>query len=100
MSDKMLDLIWKLDIEKMNDHLPAERKTLKQLLAEEKPQVKTKKNQLHKIKHKDLEQIKEFFQEDEWDEIQLPIIILRRTSLAKGIYSVSGGIRELYIIFR
>ncbi len=100
MSDKMLDLIWKLDIEKMNDHLPTERKTLTELLSEEKPQVKSKKNQTHKIKKKDLETICEFFPEEEWKNVNLPIVLLRRTEMEKGLYSVSGGVRELYIIHR
>lgn len=100
MSDKMLDLIWSLDIEKMNDHLPTERKTLTELLSEEKPQVKSKKNQTHNIKKKDLETICALFPEEEWENVNLPIVLLRRTEMEKGLYSVSGGVRELYIIHR
>lgn len=100
MSDKILDLIWSLDIEKMNDHLPTERKTLAELLSEEKPQVKTKKDQIHRIKKKDLETICELFPEEEWKNVNLPVVLLRRTAMEKGLYSVSGGIRELYIIQR
>jgi len=100
MSDKLLDLIWKLDIEKMNDHLPANRKTLRELLAEEKPSVITKKDKLHKIKKEHLEIVAELFDESDWDNVKLPIVLLRRTSLDKGLYSISGGIREIYIIHR
>ena len=100
MSEKMLDLIWSLDIEKMNDHLPTEHKSLKDLLADDQPIVMTKKNQKHRIKKKDLEIVASYLPESEWENIKLPIVLLRRTNLAKGIYSVSGGIRELFIIFR
>ncbi|HUT80578.1 MAG TPA: DUF61 family protein [Candidatus Bathyarchaeia archaeon] len=100
MSDKLIDLIWKLDIEKMNDHLPAEIKSLKELLLEEKPQVRTKKSQIHLIRKKDLELIKQLIPESEWEDLKLPIVILRRTSLDKGLYSVSGGLRELFIVHR
>ncbi|MBK5114330.1 MAG: DUF61 family protein [Candidatus Heimdallarchaeota archaeon] len=100
MSDKMLDLIWSLDIEKLNDHLPTERKSLKVLLSEEKPQVQTKNKKFHRFKKQHLEIICQFFPEKEWSEVKLPVILLRRTSLGKGIYSVSGGLRELYIIHR
>jgi len=100
MSDKILDLIWSLDIEKMNDHLPTERKSLKELLCEEKPQVQTKKAKAHRFRREHLEIICSFFPEEEWEQVKLPVIILRRTSLGKGIYSVSGGLRELYIIHR
>ncbi|NHJ47073.1 MAG: DUF61 family protein [Asgard group archaeon] len=100
MADKILDLIWSLDIEKMNDHLPTERRSLKDLLEEENPHVMTKNNQKHRIKKKDLELISKFLSDNEWERVKLPIILLRRTSLAKGIYSVSGGKRELYIIHR
>ncbi len=100
MSDKILDLIWTLDIEKMNDHLPAERRSLKELLENEKPEVKTKKNQTHKVRKKDLELASQLIPESEWDNVKLPIVLLRRTSLDKGIFSVSGGKRELYLIYR
>jgi len=100
MSDKLLDLIWSLDIETMNDHLPSERKSLKELLSEEKPQVQTKINKSHRFRKQHLEIISQFFPETEWSEVKLPVILLRRTSLGKGIYSVSGGLRELYIIHR
>ncbi|NHJ32159.1 MAG: DUF61 family protein [Asgard group archaeon] len=100
MSDKILDLIWSLDIEKMNDHLPTERKSLKELLSEDKPQVQTKKKQFHRFRKEHLEKICQLFPESEWSEVKLPVILLRRTSLGKGIYSVSGGLRELYIIHR
>ncbi|MBN1328399.1 MAG: DUF61 family protein [Candidatus Heimdallarchaeota archaeon] len=98
MSDKLIDLIWKFDIEKMNDHLPAENKSLKELLLEEKPQIRTKKNQTHLIRKKELEIIKQIIPHSEWSEIKLPITILRRTSLEKGLYSVSGGLLELYLV--
>ncbi|MCK5183786.1 MAG: DUF61 family protein, partial [Candidatus Heimdallarchaeota archaeon] len=100
MSDKLLDLIWSLDIEKINDHLPTERKSLKELLKEEKPQVQTKNKRFHRFRKQHLEIICQFFPENEWSEVKLPVILLRRTSLGKGIYSVSGGLRELYIIHR
>ena len=100
MSKKVLDLIWSLDIEKMNDHLPTERKTLSELLEDENPQIQTKKNKLHKIRRKDLELICEILPESEWSKIKLPIILLRRTEMAKGIYSISGGIQELYVVHK
>jgi len=100
MSDKLLDMIWKLDIEKMNDHLPANRKTLRELLAEDKPIVMTKKDKPHKIRKPHLEIVSELFDESEWDNVKLPIVLLRRTNLAKGIYSISGGLQEIYIIHR
>jgi len=100
MSDKILDLIWSLDIEKMNDHLPTERKSLAELLTEERPQVKAKNNRQHRIKKEHLEIVCQLFPESEWKEIRLPIILLRRTAMEKGLFSVSGGIRELYVIHR
>ena len=100
MSDKILDLIWSLDIEKMNDHLPTERKSLTELLTEDRPQVKAKKNRQHRIKKEHLEIICQLFPEDEWDKVRLPIILLRRTAMEKGLFSVSGGIRELFVIHR
>ena len=100
MSEKIIDLIWSLDIEKMNDHLPSEQKTLFQLLQEDKPFILNKKKQKHIIKKKDLDIIAELIPEEEWENTKLPIVLLRRTSLGKRIYSISGGIIEIYIIYK
>lgn len=100
MSDKLLDIIWSLDIKTINNHLPAEQKTLKQLLSEEKPQIFTKEKRIHKINKRDLETISLLLPENEWSNIKLPIVLLRRTDLDKGLFSVSGGKQELYVIFR
>ena len=100
MSDSLLDIIWSLDIERINDHLPMHQKTLKELLGEETPQVSTRNKQPHRIEKKDLEMLSELIPESEWANIKLPIILLRRTDLEKGLFSVSGGKRELFIIFR
>jgi len=100
MSDKILDLIWSLDIETMNDHLPTKRKTLALLLQEDKPSVSTKKNQKHRIREKDLKLICTIIPESEWSKVKLPIILLRRTGLDKGIFSVSGSKSELFFIHK
>ncbi|NHJ85222.1 MAG: DUF61 family protein [Asgard group archaeon] len=100
MSEKIIDMMLKLDIEKMNEHLPANQKTLAQLMQEDSPSVNTKKNRLHKFRKTELELIASFFPPEDWINIKLPIILLRRTELEKGLYSVSGGIHELFIIHR
>lgn len=100
MSEKIIDLIWSLDIERMNDHLPREKKTLAELLALEEPQINTKKGQIHRFKKKHLKIVSELMPKSEWKNIKLPIVLLRRTDLEKGLFSISGGKRELYLVYK
>ncbi|MBD3189652.1 MAG: DUF61 family protein [Candidatus Heimdallarchaeota archaeon] len=100
MSEKIIDLIWSLDIERMNDHLPREKKTLVELLSVDQPQIHTKKGGIHRFKKKHLQIVAELIPEKEWKNIKLPIVLLRRTDLEKGLFSISGGKGELYIIYK
>jgi len=95
--DRYLAHISKL-IEKINAHMPKERKTLAELLAEEEPFVEAVDGSKIYFKRGDLERLAERLPRELHGKIFLPIVVVRRLELGKGIYVVYGGALEKRLV--
>ncbi|MHC1586666.1 MAG: DUF61 family protein [Candidatus Hecatellaceae archaeon] len=88
--DRYLAHISKL-VEKLNAHMPKERKTLAQLLAEEDPYVEAVDGSKIYFKRRDLERLAGRIPRELHGRLHLPIVVVRRLEMGKGIYVVYGG---------
>lgn len=77
-------------IQTLNLHLPARKRTLKELLSEDKPKVKTKDNRTHFFDKKELERLASLIPEEEHGKLRLPIYLEMSTSMERGAVRVSG----------
>jgi uncharacterized protein (UPF0216 family) len=59
----------------LNRHLPRRRKTLKELLEEDRPHVLGNDGTRHRFKKKELEKIASFLSPDKWGQLKLPLYI-------------------------
>ncbi|WP_334097866.1 DUF61 family protein [Methanobacterium formicicum] len=59
----------------LNRHLPRRRKTLKELLGEERPHVLGNDGTRHRFKKKELDKIASFISPDKWGQLKLPLYI-------------------------
>ena len=59
----------------LNRHLPRRRKTLKELLGEERPHVLSNDGTRHRFKKKELDKIASFISPDKWGQLKLPLYI-------------------------
>ncbi|AIS31661.1 MULTISPECIES: DUF61 family protein [Methanobacterium] len=59
----------------LNRHLPRRRKTLKELLGEERPHVLGNDGTRHRFKKKELDKISSFISPDKWGQLKLPLYI-------------------------
>ncbi len=89
--------LWK-SLMKVNDHLPRVKKTLKQLLTEDDPKCIAKDGTTIWFEKKDLEFLGEFIPKKFHDRIRLPIVLVSRTDLGRGIYAIIGNDLEKFII--
>ena len=89
--------LWK-SLMKVNDHLPRVKKTLKKLIAEEDPQCLAKDGTTILFEKKDLEFLAEFVPKEFHDRIKLPIVLVSRTDLGRGIYAIIGNDIEKFVI--
>ncbi len=100
LAKRILDKIWQSDVEKINDHLPKEFKTLSQLLKSDTPNVVTKSGSLIIFDKDELNLIAKIIPQNFQNKLKLPIILLRRLDLGRGIYQVLGGKIEAYTILK
>lgn len=86
------------EIEKINDHLPRESKTLKELLEMDEPKVLTKSGDVLIMDKKELEILASILPAKHHSELRLPIIILRMIDMGEGVYMICGGDLEVQVI--
>ncbi len=77
-------------IQTLNRHLPKKRKTLKELLLEEKPIVESMDGLIHSFDKKELEKLASIIPEWEQDKLRLPIYLEMSSSMERGSIRISG----------
>lgn len=95
---RMLNRIWQSDVERINDHLPKELKTLSQLLSSDEPMVETKGGAPLIFDRDELLRLAKLIPSEFHDKVKLPFILLRRLDLGRGVFQVIGGKIETYAI--
>ena len=94
--DRLIDR----DIESINDHLPRTRPTLKQLIDLDTPEYQTRVGEISAFKPDEIKKLANDVPTKFHDEVRLPMVILRRLDLGRGIYSVTGSKPELFLIWK
>ena len=74
----------------LNKHLPAERKTLVELLNEAKPAILGRDQSIHRIKRDELEEIARLIPKEEHKNLKLPIYIELTPDYGRGIARIHG----------
>ncbi|RLG51955.1 MAG: hypothetical protein DRN96_04005 [Thermoproteota archaeon] len=73
-----------------NAHLPAEFKTLRQLLDERDPKVLCRDGSVHMFDRKELEKLAEMVPREMHDRLKLPIVLTINPKYGRGAYEVEG----------
>jgi uncharacterized protein (UPF0216 family) len=84
-------------LQTLNRHLPAKRKTLKELLQEERPNIKNLDGSTHSFDKRELERIASMIPEWEHDKLRLPIYLEMSSSMERGTVKVSGRLECMVI---
>jgi uncharacterized protein (UPF0216 family) len=84
------DKIFTKAVKALNKHLPAERKTLFDLLNEDKPGVQGRDQSIHRIKREELEELARLIPKDEYKNLRLPIYIELTSDYGRGIARIHG----------
>ncbi len=96
--DRYLKLLWKMDIEKINAHLPKATKSLAKLLMEEEPSVITRDGSRIYFEKDELKKLVEIIPTEFHKKITLPFILIRRLDFGKGIFTIGGGPLQAFTI--
>ena len=88
------------DIDTLNDHLPDSRHPLSELIEVTSPQFKTRNGEISVFRKEELDTLAAEVPSRFYDDVRLPIVILRRLDYGPGIYTVAGNKIELFMIHR
>jgi uncharacterized protein (UPF0216 family) len=84
-------------LQTLNRHLPVKRLTLKELLSEATPGIKTLDGSTHSFDKKELERLASMIPEYEHDKLRLPIYLEMSSSMERGTIKISGRIECMVI---
>ena len=84
-------------LQTLNRHLPAKRKTLKELFQETRPNIKNLDGSTHFFDKKEIEKVASLVPEWEHDKLRLPIYLEMSSSMERGTIRVSGRIECMLI---
>ncbi|HID60632.1 MAG TPA: DUF61 family protein [Hadesarchaea archaeon] len=85
-----MDRLIKLELSRLNVHLPEKRMTLREALSSSKPEVMTRNGGKHALNREELEFLAGLLPEKNWNELQLPILIAFEPKFGKSAARISG----------
>lgn len=77
-------------IQTLNRHLPRKRKTLKELLLEDRPSIESLDGSTHFFDKKELEKLASIVPEWEHGRLRLPIYLEMSSGMERGTIKISG----------
>jgi uncharacterized protein (UPF0216 family) len=86
------------EIERINDHLPRESRTLRELLEMGEPKVLTRAGDELIMDRRELELLADIVPMQYHNKLRLPIVILRMIEMGEGVYMICGGDLEARVI--
>ncbi|MEM1525842.1 MAG: DUF61 family protein [Ignisphaera sp.] len=78
---EVIDKLLQAELRIVNKHLPASRKSLKQLLDEKIPYVLCRDGSIHVFRRSELQMLKTYVSDDEASRLYLPIVIQVRADM-------------------
>ncbi len=85
-----VERVIKLELGKLNVHLPEKRITLREARSSPRPSVRARDGSTHLFKREEIETLSKLLPEADWDKLQLPILIALEPKLGRGAARVSG----------
>ncbi|TMI59006.1 DUF61 family protein, partial [Candidatus Bathyarchaeota archaeon] len=89
-TDRIFDTILQEEVRRLNQHLPKQRRTLAELLKEETPQVSSIDGKSIVMRKEELEKLASIVSRDALEKIRLPIVLIRRSEMGRGAFTVLG----------
>jgi uncharacterized protein (UPF0216 family) len=96
--DRFVDAVLRGELKRLNSHLPKNRRTLEDLLADSSPTVSSISGHPIRMKKGELEELSQSLPAEAPGKIRLPIVLLRRRDLGTGAFTILGDPYEEYSI--
>jgi uncharacterized protein (UPF0216 family) len=96
--ENFLDVMLQSELRKLNTHLPKNRKTVRELLAEDPPTVSTVGGEKVTLKKSEVEALSAELPDVLRAKVKLPIVLMRRRDLGAGAFTLLGDPYEEYAL--
>jgi uncharacterized protein (UPF0216 family) len=96
--DRFVDAVFREELKRLNSHLPKNRRTLEDLLADSSATVTSISGHLIRMKKEELNDLSRSLPAEAPRRIRLPIVLLRRRDLGTGAFTVLGDPYEEYSV--
>jgi len=96
--ERLADTMLRDEMRRLNAHLPKKRQTVRELLSQESPSVPTVDGNRIVMKMAEIEELSRLLPEAIWDRVKLPLVVLRRTELGAGAFTLLGDSNEEYAL--
>jgi uncharacterized protein (UPF0216 family) len=96
--DRAFDALIGYEIQKLNNHLPKQRRTLSELLATNNdPTIEAIEGTIL-LRRSELQELAKIVPTEYHDRLRIPFVILRRMEMGRSIYTVAGDRIETFTI--
>jgi len=96
--ERFADTVLRDEIRRLNAHLPRKRQSVRELLSMESPSVPTVDGNRIVMKKTEVEEFSCLLPEAMWDRVKLPLVLMRRTELGTGAFTLLGDSNEEYAL--
>lgn len=93
-----VDTVIQNELKKLNTHLPKNRKSIRDLLAENPPTVVAINSEKLVMKKEEIEALSRALPESLLDRVKLPLVLLRRRDLGTGAFTLLGDSPEEFAL--
>jgi uncharacterized protein (UPF0216 family) len=96
--DRFADAVFREELKRLNSHLPKNRRTLEELLADSSPTVSSISGHTIRMKREELGELYRSLPAEASKRVRLPIVLLRRSDLGTGAFTILGEPYEEYAL--
>jgi len=96
--ERTFDALLSRELRKLNTHLPKQRRTLKELITEEDPTIPTIDGSTILMKKSEIAELAKIVPPEQYGNLKLPFIVLRRMELGRSVYTVSDDRVEEFTV--
>ena len=96
--DRTFDALLGRELRNLNNHLPKQRRSIKELLGEADSTVPTVDGHTIILRKEEVEELARLVPAEYHNLLKLPIIVLRRMELGRSVYTVSGDKVEEFTV--
>lgn len=96
--DRIMRRLIKEEVRRINLHLPKYSKSLSELLEEKEPKVEAVDGSLIIMRRSELEELARAVPKEHHKQFKLPIVVIRRMSLGRGVFTLVGGKVECFAV--